>query len=69
MQVKAGTRRDGRVEITSGLSEGDRIVSDGTVKLRGPGPVSPAERSAAATPAPAPARDAAQPAPAQDAAP
>lgn len=66
--VKAGTRRDGRVEITSGLSEGDRIVADGTVKIRAPGPVSPAERSAAAA-QPAPAREAAQPAPVQDAAP
>lgn len=49
--VTAGTRRDGRVEILSGLSEGDRVVSEGTVKLRGPGPVKPA-------PAPPPAAQA-----------
>ncbi len=41
--VTAGIRRDGRVEILSGLNEGDRVVSEGTVKLRGPGPVKPAE--------------------------
>ena len=40
-------RRDGRVEILSGLSEGDRVVSEGTVKLRGPGPVRPSEAVAA----------------------
>lgn len=45
--IKAGTRRDGRVEILAGLSEGDRIVSEGTVKLRGPGPIAPVERAAA----------------------
>jgi membrane fusion protein, multidrug efflux system len=58
VQVQAGTRRDGRVEIVSGLAEGDRVVSEGTVKLRGPGPVKPVERQAARaappiTPAPA----------------
>ena len=45
--VTAGIRRDGRVEILSGLSEGDRVVSEGTVKLRGPGPVRPSEAVAA----------------------
>lgn len=65
VQVKAGTRRDGRVEILSGLSEGDRIVSEGTVKLRGPGPISPVERSADARPAQQPA--AGQSGPAQSA--
>jgi membrane fusion protein (multidrug efflux system) len=70
--VTAGIRRDGRVEILSGLNEGDRVVSEGTVKLRGPGPVKPAEEvvgpvkpaeavATAAKPAEAPAK-AAQPA-------
>jgi membrane fusion protein (multidrug efflux system) len=53
MPVKAGIRRDGRVEILSGLAEGDRVVSEGTVKMRGPGPIKPAEQSARpAAPAP-----------------
>lgn len=57
--VTAGIRRDGEVEILSGLKEGDRVVSEGTVKLRGPGPVHP--QSAASAPAgPAPARPAPQ---------
>ena len=41
--VTAGIRRDGLVEILSGLKEGDRVVSEGTVKLRGPGPVQPSD--------------------------
>lgn len=41
--VTAGIRRDGLVEILSGLQPGDRVVSEGTVKLRGPGPVKPTE--------------------------
>ena len=56
--VTTGQRRDGQVEILSGLSEGDRIVTEGTVKLRGPGPVQPAEVARAAgaeAPAKAPA--------------
>ena len=32
--VRIGTRRDGQAEITDGLSAGDRIVVDGTGKLR-----------------------------------
>jgi membrane fusion protein (multidrug efflux system) len=60
VEVRAGTRRDGRVEILSGLAEGDRVVAEGTVKLRGPGPIKPVERSAQAAPAaPAPAKAAA----------
>jgi membrane fusion protein, multidrug efflux system len=68
VEIRAGDRRDGRVEILSGLGEGDRIVSEGSVKLRGPGPVNPVERAArdgpvqAATPAVQP--DAAQGSPA-----
>lgn len=34
VQVKTGARRQGQVEIVSGLENGDRIVVDGTVKLR-----------------------------------
>lgn len=49
VEVRAGTRRDGRVEIVSGLAEGDRVVAEGTVKLRGPGPVKPVERTAQAS--------------------
>ncbi|MFC3550878.1 efflux RND transporter periplasmic adaptor subunit [Lysobacter cavernae] len=32
--VKVGTRRDGLAEVTEGLNAGDRIVVDGTGKLR-----------------------------------
>lgn len=39
--VETGLRRDGRVEILSGLVAGDRIVTEGSVKLRGPGPIEP----------------------------
>jgi membrane fusion protein (multidrug efflux system) len=31
--VKLGTRREGVVEVVSGLNAGDRIVVEGTVKL------------------------------------
>ncbi|MGQ5700915.1 efflux RND transporter periplasmic adaptor subunit [Sandaracinobacteroides sp. A072] len=44
--VRIGQRREGRVEILSGLEPGDRIVVEGTVKLRGPGPVTPVEQQA-----------------------
>jgi membrane fusion protein (multidrug efflux system) len=54
-EIKTGTRRDGRIEVLGGLREGDRVVAEGTVKLRGPGPVKPVEREAKASPAPAPA--------------
>lgn len=37
--VTVGARREGRIEIKSGLQAGDRVVGEGTVKLRGPGPV------------------------------
>jgi len=48
-EVTIGTRREGRIEILSGLAEGDRIVTEGTVKLRSAGPVKPvaADRPAA----------------------
>jgi len=32
--VKIGTRRDGRVEVVEGLKAGDKVVVDGTGKLR-----------------------------------
>ncbi len=38
-QVKTGEVRDGRVEILSGLKEGERVVSAGHVKLRNAQPV------------------------------
>jgi membrane fusion protein (multidrug efflux system) len=34
VDVKVGTRRDGRVEILDGVKAGDRVVVDGTGKLR-----------------------------------
>ena len=34
MPVKIGSRRLGEVEVVSGLKAGDRIVVEGTVKLR-----------------------------------
>ena len=33
-QVQIGTRRPGEVEIISGLSAGERIITDGTLKVR-----------------------------------
>lgn len=47
-QITAGTRRDGLVEVTAGLSAGDRVVTDGTVKLRADGPIVPTAAGAAA---------------------
>ena len=34
VDVRLGQRRRGEVEVLEGLSAGDRIVVDGTVKLR-----------------------------------
>jgi membrane fusion protein, multidrug efflux system len=39
--VETGMRMDGMVEVRSGLSRGDRIVADGTVKVRDDAPVKP----------------------------
>lgn len=39
--IEAGTRRQGMVEVVSGLEEGQRIIVDGTVKVRAAGPVTP----------------------------
>jgi membrane fusion protein (multidrug efflux system) len=33
-QVQTGSVRDGRVEVTAGLSTGERVVSAGQLKLR-----------------------------------
>jgi len=41
--VETGVRRDGMIEILQGLAEGERLVIDGTVKVRGAGPITPAE--------------------------
>ncbi len=46
-EVTTGTRREGQIEILSGLSEGDRIVTEGTVKLRSAGPIQPVEAAKA----------------------
>lgn len=61
--VEIGTRRPGEVEIVGGLNPGDRIVVEGTVKLRNgltvdpgtPPPADPVPPPAAAPDAPAPA--------------
>jgi membrane fusion protein (multidrug efflux system) len=64
--VKLGQRRRGEVEVLEGLSAGDRIVVDGTVKLRQGSNVveAPAKPAAPAAPAP-PAAEAAPAAPAK----
>ena len=60
-RIRAGERRDGRVEIVEGLAAGDRIVIDGTGKLRAgvkvaeakpgaPPPPAGAAKEASATP-------------------
>jgi membrane fusion protein (multidrug efflux system) len=38
-EVRIGRREPGRVEIAEGISEGDRIVTEGTLKLREGAPV------------------------------
>lgn len=49
VNVGIGLRQNGRVEIVSGLKAGDRVVGDGTVKLRAAGPVKPVAASADAS--------------------
>ncbi|MCY1361912.1 efflux transporter, RND family, MFP subunit [compost metagenome] len=44
--VKTGERWDGRVEIVSGLKEGDRVVVSGQLKLSDGMPVEPVARDA-----------------------
>ena len=46
--VQLGIRRDGRVEIKSGLAKGDTIVSSGTHKVVAGAPVAPVAPAAAA---------------------
>ena len=46
--VRAGARRLGRVEILEGLAAGDRVVTEGLVKLRDGAPVSEATATAGA---------------------
>ena len=54
-EVQIGARRPGEVEIVSGLTVGERIVIEGTVKVRDGGPVQDmAAREAAAPPNAAP---------------
>ncbi|WP_224199738.1 MULTISPECIES: efflux RND transporter periplasmic adaptor subunit [Pacificimonas] len=38
--IETGLRQDGQVEVLGGLQAGDRIVADGTVKVRDDSPVS-----------------------------
>ena len=33
-EVRSGRRRPGEVEILAGLSEGDRVITEGTQKVR-----------------------------------
>ncbi|MEI4515196.1 MULTISPECIES: efflux RND transporter periplasmic adaptor subunit [unclassified Stenotrophomonas] len=61
VDVVSGARRSGVVEIREGLKAGDRIVVDGTGKLR-PGLKVNDTAAPAAAPAPAPATPAASPA-------
>ena len=57
IEVKTGARRRGEVEILEGLAAGERIVTEGTVKLRNgasitEAPTAPTAPETAATPAP-----------------
>ncbi|MGE0621013.1 MAG: efflux RND transporter periplasmic adaptor subunit [Pseudomonadales bacterium] len=38
-QVRTGVRRDGRIEITGGLVEGELVITEGTIKIRDGSPV------------------------------
>ena len=51
VEVKTGARRRGEVEIVEGLAAGERIVVEGTVKLRPGAPIAEAQAPAAAAPA------------------
>ena len=61
--VKLGQRRRGEVEVVEGLAAGDRVVVDGTVKLRQGSSVVEAPAKPAAAAAPAPPAAPAKPAP------
>ena len=54
--VELGSRREGKVEVTSGLKAGDRIVVDGIVKLHDGSRIVEAAARAAGGAAPAAAR-------------
>ncbi len=58
VEVGIGARREGRVEITTGLSEGQNVVTDGIVKLRDGAKIAlkPSVDAAATTAATAPAK-------------
>lgn len=45
VEVTPGQRQNGRVEILAGLSAGDRIISDGALRVREGGPVIVRDRS------------------------
>ncbi len=60
-EVRIGARRPGEVEIVAGLELGERIVIEGTVKVRDGGPVQDLADRDAAAPVPAPAAAAAPP--------
>jgi membrane fusion protein (multidrug efflux system) len=53
-EVRIGARRPGEVEILSGLAPGERIVIEGTVKVRDGGPVQDLAGREVAAPAAAP---------------
>jgi len=38
-QVRTGVRRDGWIEITGGLTEGEPVITEGTIKIRDGSPV------------------------------
>ena len=64
-QVEIGARRPGLVEIVSGLKAGERIVIEGTIKLREGGAVRDLAPDAAAAPAASQATAAPQATPAR----
>lgn len=57
-EVRTGVRRDGRVEIREGLAAGQRIVVEGTVKVRDGMVVQPVDRALPGAPGPAPEKTA-----------
>ena len=43
-EVKIGLRSDGKIEILSGLNEGDQIVAEGLKKVRPKGKINPIKK-------------------------
>lgn len=39
LQIKAGVRRDGWIEVLSGVNEGQRVITEGVIKIRNGSPV------------------------------